>query len=127
MNIAELIESTKAALVEYQAAADRLQGVIFGQGFIVRCDGLCLAFDIDADRRVSKPKSAAAYRATRFTRADAARVAATVKNGHGTVGEAIHVRDAIAQEIDEQSRLLKTLQAHQAKTEGQAVEVAAEA
>lgn len=114
MQIAELIAQTKTAIAESQAEADRLGNVILGEGFVVKCERVYLAFDIDSALRVTNPRMTRAHLATRFTRGDAKRVAMTVKNGHGTVGEVQHVRDAIGEEIEEQRLLLATLEAHQA-------------
>ena len=107
----ETIANTKNAITSYELAAQSLQRALLGQGYIVRCQGLCLAFDIDAGR-VSNPRTSQPQMATRFSQRDAEAVAADVKNGNGTPGEAVHVSQAIADALAEQRELLALLEEH---------------
>lgn len=124
MEMTQLIQDTKDAIAEYQAAGAALRSVILGQGFVVRCQGVCLSFDIGAARAVSDPRPSQPHRATRFTRGDAEAVAASVKNGNGEAGQALHVRLAVEDALEQQKILLATLEAHQAKQPSFSVEVA---
>lgn len=106
-----MLQQTKNAITSYELAAESLRGVLLGQGYIVQCQGIPLAFEIH-NGVVSKPTTAQPQMATRFTLDDAAIVAAQVKNGNGTTGEVVHVRHAIASALFEQRELLALLQAH---------------
>lgn len=114
----KMLQQTKDAITSYELAAESLQGVLLGQGYIVRCQGLPLAFDIKAGV-VSNPRTSQPQTATRFTLDDAARVAADVKNGNGTAGEVVHVRHAIVDSLVEQRELLALLEAHSKTTSKQ--------
>ena len=112
MQVTDLIADAKTAMLEYQAAADVLKGVILGQAFVLRCGAMCLAFDIDREGRLSNPRAAHPHQAHRFTRMAAARLAPSIKNGNGTPAEAVHVRTAIADALEAQRALLASLEAH---------------
>jgi hypothetical protein len=114
----DMLTSTRNAITSYELAAKSLQGVLLGQGFVVRCQGLCLAFDIDAGV-VLNPQFSQPQMATRFSKDDAVRVADEVKNGNGIAGEAVHVRDAIADALVEQRELLALLEDHSNTTSNQ--------
>lgn len=123
MQMNDLIADTKRAIAEYEQAAELVRGVILGQGFVVRCEGVYVSFDIDAAGLVKNPRPSQPHQATRFTRADAALVAATVKNGSGTAGEIVHVRDAIDAVLANQRDLLAVLQAHENQAAGQSFDL----
>lgn len=107
----KMIEQTRAAIAEYEQAAESLEGVLLGQGYVVVCQELTLAFDIK-DGVVTNPRTTAPQLATRFTLDDAGRVADEVKNGNDQPGEVMHVRHAIAAAIAGQRELLCLLEAH---------------
>lgn len=109
-----MIEQTREAIARYRRAGDALRGVMLGQGYVVVCQGLPLAFDIE-DGVVKNPRPSEPQKATRFTLEDAAQVAKEVKNGNGTPGEVMHVRHAIVDAILEQQALLTTLEEHTPK------------
>lgn len=109
-----MIEQTREAIATYQRAGEALRGVMLGQGYVVVCQGLPLAFDIEAGM-VKNPRPSEPQKATRFTLDDAARVAKEVKNGNGTQGEVMHVRHAIVDAILEQQSLLSLLESHTKK------------
>lgn len=111
----KMIAETREVIAEYERAADGLRNVLLGQGYIVCCQGLPLAFDIER-RRVSNPRTCAPHLATRFTLDDAANVARDVKNGNDAPGEVVHVRHAIAHCLVEQRELLAQLESHVSKT-----------
>ena len=110
MNVQEMMQNLRTTITGYEQAAAQLEGVILGQGFVVRCQGVYLDFDIDAAGLVTNPRSTRPNMAPRFTRADASRIAATVRNGNEVAGEAVHVRDAIAHELKATRLLLEQLQ-----------------
>lgn len=100
-------QADRAALVEQ---LDRLQGVILGHGFVVRCEGLTLSFTVDPVTKVATaPVTCPLTRAPRYTREDARTLAAAVANGNGTKGEAVHIKDALAQAIAELDSLIASL------------------
>ena len=124
MQMNDLIADTQKAIAEYEQAADLLRGVILGQGFVIRCQGVFVAFDFDAAGLVKNPRPSQPHQATRFTRADAALVAATVKNGNGAAGEIVHVREAIDAVLTNQRDLLAVLLAHEDSTAEQQLNLA---
>lgn len=85
--------------------------MLLGEGYVVLCQGLPLAFDIEHGV-VTNPRVTAPQKATRFTLDDAARVAVQVKNGNGTHGEVVHVRHAVATALVGQRELLALLEAN---------------
>lgn len=100
-------QADRAGLVE---ALDMLQGVLLGQGHVVRCGGLTLGFDVDPTTKIaSNPRTVPLLRAPRYTREDARTLAAATRNGNGEQGEAVHIKDAIAQAIAELDRILAAL------------------
>jgi hypothetical protein len=109
-NLTDMISAMKTTIATYERAAESLQGVLLGQGFIVRCQGLCLTFDIEAGHAIN-PTTSQPQRAVRFTREDAQRIASVVKNGNGIAGEAVHVRQAIMDELTNERDLLALLEA----------------
>jgi len=99
--LAEVLETLRASEAELARRDRGLQNVLLGCGYVVRCDGVCLTFDVDAKTRVaSNPRVTSASRAHRFTQRDAETLAAVTKNGAGKVAEAVHIVDAVRQELD---------------------------
>jgi hypothetical protein len=119
MSVQEMMQNLRTAITGYEMAAEQLDGVILGQGFVVRCQGVYLAFDIDGAGLVTNPRPSRPQMATRFTRSDASRIAATVRNGADAAGEVVHVRDAVAQELRVTRELLEQLQEREAVATGQ--------
>lgn len=118
MSVQEMMQGLRTAITGYELAAEQLDGVILGQGFVVRCQGVYLEFDVDAGV-VTNPRPTRPQMATRFTRSDASRIAATVTNGNQVAGEVVHVRDAVAQELRVTRELLEQLQEREAVASGQ--------
>lgn len=105
-----LTAQLKGDIAQLTADLATFDGVLLGQGHIVMMsEAFCLTFDIK-DKVVSNPKQTRAILATRFTRTDAERIAATVKNGNGENGRAIHVRAAIELQIKNISQVLDDIQ-----------------
>lgn len=104
-----MLQQTRAAIETYKLVANSLDSVMLGQCYVVRCQALPLAFDVDADL-VTNPRPSPPQLATRFSLDDAARVAALVKNGNGEVGEVVHVRHAIVEAMAAQRELLAILE-----------------
>lgn len=110
----EIRQTITEAIAGYERAAAALENVLLGQSFIVCCEGIYLAFDIDPQtREVSKPRSTRPQLATRFTKGDAERVAQSVFNGHGQKGQAVNVADAIRTALAENRKLLAAIEANQ--------------
>lgn len=108
---AALLESLKTSLTDSQRDFAMIDHVILGHGFIVVCGGLALNFTI-ADRRVTATAGhGKAGRVVRFTREDAEAIAATVTNGRGEKGEAVHVRHAIQKEIAQLQETIAAIEA----------------
>lgn len=110
----DTLQATRNSITQLEMAAESLKHVLLGQGYIVRCEGLCLAFTIEAGK-VSNPVTAQPQMATRFSLRDAEAVAADVKNGNGTAGEAVHVTEAVRDALEGQRELLALLVAHTEK------------
>jgi hypothetical protein len=119
MSVQEMMQNLRTAITGYEQAAEQLDGVILGQGFVVRCQGVYLDFDVDGAGLVTNPRMTRPQQAMRFTRSDASRIAASVRNGAEVAGEAVHVRDAVAQELRVTRDLLEQLQEREAIAEGQ--------
>jgi hypothetical protein len=113
-----MLQQTKNAITSYELAAESLQGVLLGQGYIVVCQGLPLTFDIK-NGQANNPRTSQPHMAVRFSLRDATAIAAEVKNGNGIAGEAVHVGDAIADALVEQRELLALLEANSNTTSNQ--------
>jgi hypothetical protein len=109
--LAQMIE----ARTEHQAMLDRLQNCLLGQGFVVISGGMALKFDIAADRTATNPNTTPVTMAPRFTRRDAEMLAAAVTNGKGEHGKAVHVRDALAEQIKNQTMVIEMIEKRQAE------------
>lgn len=81
--------------------------------FIVVCEQIPLCFDVATNGDVSNVTAAGSpFSATRFSKADAVRVAGVVRNGNNAPAFAVHVRIAQAAAIREaQSALLLMINA----------------
>ncbi len=103
---ADFIAQQDAAITDYEQQLDRLSNVLLGQGWVIRCAGLTLTFDVDAATRVvSNPRVCPIGKCLRMTEQDARRIAATTKNGAGQTAEAVHVVQALEELIAEARRV----------------------
>lgn len=105
-----IIDEFKLEISQLENELHKLDDVLLGQGFIVRMEGLCIKFDVDASGNVTNPCHAKSYRATRFELSDAKRIAASVQNGNGVAGEAIHVKQAIQEQIEQMRNVCAALE-----------------
>lgn len=111
---ADLIAQANERIAEDKKALESLRNVLLGQGFIVVSHiGVALSFEFDAETsKVHSPTTAGcANKATRFTKADAERIAASVLDGKGDHGRAVHVVQAIRDSIADQERLIDMIRA----------------
>lgn len=105
--LAAQLQTDRAALVQQLSS---LQGVLLGHGYVVRCQGLTLAFDVNQVTKVaSAPRTCPLRSAPRYTKQDAETLAAAVKNGNGARGQAVHIVDALKEAIAELDNLLAQL------------------
>lgn len=109
MDKQQMIEQLTEDRAELSAARERLSGVLLGNGYVVRCQGLTLTFTVDPQGNASAPKTCPLLRAPRYTKRDAETLAAATKNGNGAQGEAVHIMDALDYSIAEVDRLLGVL------------------
>ena len=91
----------RAAKLERELAS--VEGVLLDQGYIVVVQGNAITFDADNQCRTASTPGVA----TRFTQEDAQRIGASITNGNGKHGEAMHVRHAIMHDLAICRRLLK--------------------
>lgn len=110
---AEVIALLEGSRTEMEALASRLEGALLGAGWVVRNQGVYLAFDI-RDLTVEGVTSCRLTEAPRFTEANAKILAAAVRNGNNVAGEAVHIKQALREEISQLSALLLTHRAAQA-------------
>jgi len=112
-NVHPFVTEMREDRARLQAFLSSLGCLSLSDGYIIRCQGLCMTFDVDGAGVLSNARVAGGPdKAMRFTRNNAARIAPAVKNGNGTVGESIHVRDALQESIAELGRLIDQLEAH---------------
>jgi hypothetical protein len=106
-------QSTVAVLQErlgqLKEAKKNYQNVLLGKGYIVRVGMVHLRFTITSERLVTDPVSCRVESADLFAKEDAEAIAANSANGRGEVGQAIHVKDAIEEEIAMVESLLADL------------------
>ena len=97
---AEILATFDHQIEELKRAKRGLSNVLLGSGFIVRVEGLCIDFAIDPEtRNVTTNGIGMAHRVRRFTRADAEHLASITRNGNGVLGQAVHVCDAVAEDL----------------------------
>lgn len=105
--ILDMFAADRAELVEQ---LDRLQNVILGNGYVVRCEGLTLGFTVDPATLVaSAPVTVPLRKAPRYTKGDAMTLAAATRNGNGTQAQAVHIKDALAEAIAELDRIVASI------------------
>lgn len=94
----DLAELLRGHLADAEHELEMVTGVMMSHGFIVQVEGLTMTFTI-VDNQATNPRHCRIAEAVRFTRADAQAVAASVKNGNGTFGKAVYVRDALLEDV----------------------------
>lgn len=113
-------QETKAAVIaelsvsrnELVAALDSLSNALLGQGFVVVSGaGIALKFKVDGQQVFNPVTAGGPHLATRFTKADAENVAASVVDGRGDHGKAVHVCVALKEAIAETDRVIAMIEA----------------
>lgn len=107
----EFITSQLEYRARLEQARAKLDGVLLGEGWVVACEGVYLSFTI-TNGLVSDPRHTTPDQCMRFTRRDAERIAASVRNGRNTRGRAIHILDALRQKLDDCARSLRMVGAN---------------
>lgn len=105
---AELLAEFKERETTLVRVLSGLQNVLLGTGHIVECDGVYLTFDTTGGKATS-PRACHPEKCVRFSQADAQRVAAEVTNGRHVQGQAMHVREAVTQDLQELRGLIGSL------------------
>jgi hypothetical protein len=116
---ANQLAARATVLAQFRANLEALQddlacfdGVTLGQGFIVvGTAGQAITFDISNTGKVTNPRQTIAKLAVRFERQDAEHVAANVKDGNGQPARAVHVRQAILDQIESTKKVILQLEA----------------
>ena len=99
---AEVLAKLRATEEELLSDLQSFEGVLLGMGFVVTTGGeapFAMKFDISPEGKLSNPRVIIAKMATRFDVTDATRIAATVTNGNGEPGRAMHVTTCIAKQL----------------------------
>ena len=108
MNIQDTIANFKANVAKYEEQRASFNNVLLGQGYIVGivCGGNnVLTYNVKFESVGNGMKKVKDFlledpiNCVRFDKETAAKVAACVKNGNGTVGEAIHITKALEMRI----------------------------
>lgn len=104
------INDCKRCLADLRRDLQLLDGVLLGQGHVVMNGLFAVRFDISGND-ASNPRSegGSAYRAQRFSKDNATRLASTVRNGHGEAAEAMPLGMALQRQITAQVELLAFL------------------
>jgi hypothetical protein len=97
------------AVRAYEMALARLGRMTLVAPYLVECDGIPVTFDVDETGYVTTVRSCAPHLARSFTRLDADRLASAVRNGDGTPGNVVHVRDAVYKALDAERAVVETL------------------
>lgn len=96
------LATLEAAIGELERARVGLSNILLGEGYIVRVQGVCVDYAIDpTTRKVTTDGTGQPHRVRRFTKADAEHLAAITLNGNKVAGEAVHVRHAVEQSLEE--------------------------
>ncbi|MBP8176286.1 MAG: hypothetical protein KAX77_00855 [Xanthomonadales bacterium] len=110
MDRIQLLDDMERQLETYRAHLAALEGLALADGYIIKCQGFALQFDTSAGY-AEKPRTCSIFSASRFPLATATRIARTVRNGNGEVGEAVHIRQALQVAIDDVRGLIRDLSA----------------
>lgn len=102
----EVIATFRKSEKEMENALWNLRNVLTGTPYLVRCDRVCLTFQVSDDGIVTDPRPAGPHLAMRFSRRDAEQVAAQVVNGAGIQAEAVLVIEAIESDLASVRELL---------------------
>lgn len=109
VKLMELKDRTAAMIAEYQIAKKKLQGMVLVGGYVVRCDGIVLTFDVDSDGYVTNHRPCPPHRAHSFSLAQAQALACEFRNGNGVPAEAVHVVQAVDAALDAERATLDFL------------------
>lgn len=104
----DIISTVKGRIKELKSAQKLYDGVMLGAGYLVRVGPLHLKFNIEG-RKVKGASPCKVEQAHLFTIEDARKVARGTVNGRGESGEAIHISQAISDELAMVEGLLKKL------------------
>lgn len=108
----EVLAELRFKRAELVAALGSLSGVLLGQGFVVVSGaGIALKFRVDGQQVFDPVTSGGPHLATRFTKQDAENIAASVTDGHGDHGRALHVNVALKEAIAETDRVIAMIEA----------------
>ena len=110
----DLMQQTIEAIAEYEDALVKLAGMNLVAGYLVRCQNVCLSFDMSPDGYVFNPRPCPPHKARSFTWEQAKTVASKVRNGNAVRGEAVHVIQAVTEALDAQKAVMATLVAFSA-------------
>lgn len=108
---AQVLTEMDRSRQELVAALGSLSNVLLGSGFIVVSGaGIPLKFKLDGQQIFDPQTAGGPHHATRFTRQDAENVAASVTDGNGDHGKAVHVCVALKDAIAETDRVMAMIE-----------------
>lgn len=120
----DTLESLKQSTPEFFKAYDDnlaalrgLSNILLGQGFIVMINDMAVRPELTIKEGIQRGGHYVLTSATacpiasapRFTKQDAERLAAGIKNGNGAIGRAVHIRHALSDAIVKHEALIKEL------------------
>lgn len=109
---AEFLAVLNNSRAELVAALNGLSNVLLGQAFVVVSGaGIALKFKVEGQQVRDPATAGGPHLATRFTKIDAENVAASVVDGRGDHGKAVHVCVALKDAIAETDRVLAMIEA----------------
>lgn len=114
--VQQTIATIEERLEQLKKERRKYDHVMLEAGYLVRVGPVHLKFTITSERLVTDPAICGVEQAHLFTKKDAEAIAADTVNGSGTVGEAVHIRQAIEDEIAMVEKLLGTITADQLKS-----------
>jgi hypothetical protein len=102
---ADLTAQLSNELEELQTMQGELKNTLLLQACIVTVQNIPLKFTINGIT-ASNPRPCKLTQATRFSAGDAEQLAEAVTNGNGRTGDAIHIKNALENHINELKTLL---------------------
>lgn len=118
MTIAGELKRLQETRSELERVRQSLSNTLLGEGHIVQCDAVYITYDVekrDGHYVAINPRSSPPHLCRRFTQRDAEAIAATTKNGAGTVATAIHVADAVRAYLADIESVIADFERHLAK------------
>lgn len=106
----EFVIKFQTRLAELEHARSMLEGVIMRRAYVIRVgDRITVELKTGEDGLVNGVNTIAVEHASRYTKEDASIAATNIRNRLGETGRAVHIKDALDQEISDLKTILEEI------------------